>query len=235
MKRFYKLVSSRPEGAGHAVLLDGRPVKTPGRRALIAPTPELAKAIVFEWAAQKEKIIPADMPLTQILSTKIDRVAVERAAMEKAILAYLDTDLICYRAPAPPELVRMQAEAWDKWLSWFEAKSGTALETTEGLDALRQPSRAHEAARVFVEGLDNDHFTVLQIAASFAGSLVLAMAFAAGEAGAGEIFACARIEERHKAQIYDESRYGPDPAQQKKDEAALRDLRAAEKFLALLK
>ena len=41
-KRFYKTAYSCEGGA---VLLDGKPIKTPARRALEAPTRELAEAI----------------------------------------------------------------------------------------------------------------------------------------------------------------------------------------------
>ena len=45
MKRFYKEVAVAPADGGFAVLLDGRPVKTPARNTLALPTEELAAAI----------------------------------------------------------------------------------------------------------------------------------------------------------------------------------------------
>lgn len=231
MKRFYKVVSTRGEQGGFAILLDGKPVKTPLKNPLIAPTRPLAGAIMKEWAGQKEAIVPHEMPLTQILNTKIDRVAAQRAAMEKTLLEYLDTDLLCYPAPHPPELVKLQAEAWAPWRAWFEKKSGAKLLTTTKLEALRQPEEAHAFAKKFAAALDDDHFTVFQLAASLTGSLILAMAFTDRALGPDEIFACARVEERYKAGLYDEKKHGPDPAQEKKDMEILRDLKAAAVWL----
>ena len=45
MKRFYKEVSIAPAEDGFAVLLDGKPVKTPGRNTLLLPTEALAERI----------------------------------------------------------------------------------------------------------------------------------------------------------------------------------------------
>ena len=56
MKRFYKTVTV---AAGNRILLDGRPVKTPGRADLAAPTQGLAEAIAAEWSEQGETIDPA--------------------------------------------------------------------------------------------------------------------------------------------------------------------------------
>ncbi|MCB1721910.1 MAG: hypothetical protein KDI11_09165, partial [Alphaproteobacteria bacterium] len=99
MKKFYKLVSVHQDIGGWAVHLDGRPVKTPLKKTLLAPTEALAASIQEEWAAQDETIDPETMPLTQILSTQIDRVSAQRDAMSAELLKFLDTDLICYRAP----------------------------------------------------------------------------------------------------------------------------------------
>lgn len=231
MKRFYKLVSLRADEGGYAVLLDGRPVKTPARNILQASTQKLGDALMGEWAAQGEIIKPDEMPLTQITSTKIDRVANERPAMSENILQYLDTDLLCYRTDHPPELASAQAAAWDPVLAWFESRFGAKLSTTTKLEALRQPHAAHEVVRAYVEAQTDERFTALQLVTALSGSLVLALAFTEGHAGPDDVFAAARVEETHKAALYDEAKYGPDPAQEKKDRAVLRDLRAAREYL----
>ncbi len=234
MKRFYKLVSVAEARGGFSILLDGKPVKAPSKKLLLAPTKDMAEAIMQEWGAQVDHIIPDTMPLTQILTTRIDRVATERGVMTGALLKYIDTDLLCYRADYPPELAEKQAEAWDRWLAWFAEKSGTKLATTTGLAALAQPQQAHKAARDFVAGLDDDRFTVFQMVASLAGSIILGLAFAEGKISPGEVFAAARVEENYKAGLYNEQKYGPDPAQEKKDRAMLADLEAAATYLKLL-
>ena len=46
MKRFFKEVSVAPAKEGFAVLLDGRPIRTPAGKALTLPTETLASANV---------------------------------------------------------------------------------------------------------------------------------------------------------------------------------------------
>jgi chaperone required for assembly of F1-ATPase len=235
MKRFYKMVTSRPHAEGHIILLDGKPVKTPARADLVAPSESVARQLVLEWAGQGETILPDTMPLTQLLSTKIDRVLRERPAMTAAVLKYLDTDLVCYRACQPPELSRLHAGAWDPALDWFEKKFGEKLETTTALKALVQPPEAHKKVSARVQALDDNEFTILQIVTSLSGSLVLALAFVAGDMGAEQVFAAANVEETYKAGLYKEDIHGPDPMQEKKQAAMQADLKAAENFLALLR
>ena len=78
MKRFYKDVSVEKTPAGFRILLDGKPVKTPGRQDLLLPTRALADAIAGEWRGQGEEIEPAAMPMLRLANTALDGVATSR-------------------------------------------------------------------------------------------------------------------------------------------------------------
>ena len=77
----------------------------PARRVLQAPTRALADALAAEWNAQQELIDPLDMPLTRLANSIIDGVVDAPAAVAAEIEKYLGSDLLFYRAPAPPSLV----------------------------------------------------------------------------------------------------------------------------------
>ena len=236
MKRFYKLVSiSGNQKGGWQILLDEKPVRTPAGAVLAVPSQPLAGAIMAEWARQKSQIDPPSMPLTQILVTAIDRIPAHRAEMESAALAYLDTDLLCYRAERPAGLVAHQAALWDPPLAWFEKKYSVALETTAGLKALEQPQEAHEGARAAIAALDDYTFSVVQLAVSLTGSLVLALAFLDGAALADDLYNAVLVEENWKAAIYKEDIYGAAPHEERKNETLMRDLVAAKEFLQALR
>ncbi len=234
MKRFYKLVSIDKTGGGYHILLDGKPVKTKSGAYLCAANEAIATRIMTEWAEQKEHILPDTMPFTQILNTKIDRVSKEREEMSKYVLKYMDTDLICYFADNPPELLDKQKQAWQIWLDWFEKEFGIALETTTGLAALTQDSCAHEAAADFVHALDDEHFTILQLVTSISGSVILGLAMIKGTANAAQVFDACFVEESFREALYDAEKYGADPALEKEQKAKMRDFNAAHDYIALL-
>jgi len=237
MKRFYIAVT-RTESAGrggYEIHLDGKPVKAPSGASLAVPVVALADAVVLEWAGQEKEIAPDSMPLTQLLITAQDRVARERAAMEKAVLAYLDTDLLCYRAALPAATALRQAELWDPWLDWFEKECGARLLTTESLSALAQPEAAHSAVREWVTGLDDMRFTVLQVVVGLCGSLILGMAFIKQALAPEQVYDAALAEESFKASVYGEEKHGPAPHEEKRRAAMMRDLQACRQLLDLLK
>ena len=85
MKRFYKQAGVVPVADGHGVTLDGRLVKTPGKRDLVVPSPALAAAMAAEWEAQQGEVRREAMPLTRLAGVTIDRNSVEREAVVRQV------------------------------------------------------------------------------------------------------------------------------------------------------
>jgi len=102
MKRFYQKAEPAKRVGGYAIILDGKPIKTPGRRDLLVPSEALAAAIAEEWNAQATEVRAAKMPLTRFATTTVDRVATQRDAIIRQTANYAGTDLVCYRATHPP-------------------------------------------------------------------------------------------------------------------------------------
>ncbi len=234
MKKFYKLVSTRAADGGWRIELDGKPVRTPSGAMLNAPSEALAMLAAQEWSAQVDNILPETMPLTQLLVTAIDRVQKERPVIQETVLGYLDTDLLCYRASEPPELVHKETTARDPWLHWYEKQCGMALGTTTGLIALRHDDRIHNHAEQAVRLLDVWGFTVLQMVTAITGSLVLALAFVSGPAQEDDLLRALYVEEDYKSAIYNEEFYGRAPHQEKSMQGVARDLKAGRVFLEAL-
>jgi chaperone required for assembly of F1-ATPase len=237
MKRFYKNadVAAAADGKGFAIHLDGRDVKTPAKAALLVPTRRLAEAVAAEWEAQDGEIMPASMPLTQIISTQIDKIeSGDRLALEAQVLRYFNTDLLFYRTSYPEKVGEAQAAVWDPVLGQFENIYGVQLETTTSLVALEQPGRALELVAKAIVDMDVARFTVMQIVTPLCGSVITGLLFTLGYLTPDDVMQIARVEERYKDAIYDVEKYGPDPSLAKSDAAMMRDLKATALYLELL-
>lgn len=233
MKRAYQTVTNTKTDDGFAVQLDGKIVRTPLGQALAAPNLAMAKAVQKEWEMQDEAVKPETMPLTQILTTAIDQTR-NRDQITATLLKYLDTDLLCYRTKEPADLGKKQKEVWDRWLTWFDEHFESPLEVTYKIDALKQDESTHKQIWNYLEALDEYYFTVLQIVTSLSGSIVLGLAFLEHEANPEDVFNASELEEIYYAGIAGEDQHGPDPVQERRQNAMRRDLDAAREFLALL-
>src|SRR5512138_275704 len=113
IKRFYKLAAAAPEeSGGYAVLLDGRPVRTPAKAPLTLPSAALAAAIAEEWQGQGVEVDPRAMPLNALACTAIDVVAPARAQIVADLMGFAGHDLLCYWTDETGELLRRQQQDW---------------------------------------------------------------------------------------------------------------------------
>jgi chaperone required for assembly of F1-ATPase len=142
LSRFYKSAAATPGEAGFVVTLDGRPVKTPARKPLAAPTLALAEALAAEWAGQGEVIDPAAMPLTRLFNSALDGVAERMEEVEADVVRFAGSDLVCYRAGEPEALVAAQNAAWDPYLSLAKESFGAKFILIEGAMFQAQPEAA---------------------------------------------------------------------------------------------
>jgi len=225
MKRFYKAVEV---GAGNAILLDNRTLKTPRGAALDLPTPRLTEVVAEEWRAQGEEINPQAMPLTKLANTAIDGVVPRRDEVIAEILTFAKHDHLCYRTDKPAELARRQSEAWDPLLDWAAERYGAPLMTAQGVTSVAQPESSLVALRKAVEAFDPFALSALHVIASICGSLVLALAVAGGRLSAEEAFALSQVDERFQAE-----KWGLDSEAEMRAKRLERELVIAARFMDL--
>ena len=177
-KRFYKDVSVADEGGGFGLLLDGKPVRTPGKAPLAVSSKALAERIADEWRAQGAHIDPKTMPLTKLANTAIDGVAGQRDAVIDDILAHARADLLCYRADGPEGLVARQTKLWDPVLAWAKDSLHAPLNLSRGIVHVAQPDASIAALRREIAKLDDFGLAALHVMTSLTGSALLGLAVA---------------------------------------------------------
>lgn len=229
MKRFYKAVSVEAAEDGFLVRLDGRELRSPAKAPLRLPTRALAEALAGEWDRQGEELKPLTMPLMRLVSTATDVVPGRRDAIRREVAAYGGTDLVCYRADAPPDLVAIQAAAWDPLLAWVRMRYDAALHVTAGVVPVAQPATALKALSRAVAALDDRRLTVLQACVTATGSLVLGLALLDGRIDAAEAARLSRLDESYQAR-----RWGEDWEETERAARVAAEIASARHLLELL-
>lgn len=206
--RFYKTVDvamrSASDGDGAQILLDTRPIRTPGGRALFLPSQACAEAIAAEWRAQGKRIDVNTMPLTQLANTALDRIGPNAAAMIDMLLGYAGADLLCYRAEAPADLALRQHKQWQPLLDWAAVRWDAHLTVTSGIIPVTQPAAAMAALNRPLAGFDAWELTVAAIVTQTCGSLILALALLDDHIDADTAFALSQLDETYQCERWGE-------------------------------
>jgi chaperone required for assembly of F1-ATPase len=201
MRRFWTDVSI---DADRAIRLDDKPVRTPGRVPLALPTGGLADAIADEWRAVGEKVDPRAMPLTGLANAAIDRIAPDPAPFAAGLAQYGESDLLCYRAESPDQLIARQEAAWDPLLDWARERYDIHFETVAGVMHRAQPPAT--IARLAEATAARDAFALAGLSpiVTITGSLIAALALAEGVVDADTVWAAAQVDEDWQAELWGE-------------------------------
>ena len=204
-KRFYTDVTLDSDPDGHFVRLDGRALKTPGKRPIRVPNAAIAVRIKAEWNAVPPStdgdIDPAVMPVTRIANVVSEGVRDRRDALIAEVRTYAGTDLLSYRASDPQDFAARQAAAWNPWLDWAK-QHGVVLEMTDTIRAIEQPAESLDAVTDYARSLPDFALTLFVHLVAVYGSAVLAMAVMDGALDPGEAFDLSRIDELYRTEIW---------------------------------
>lgn len=204
IKRFFKEASVLEKDGGFGLALDGRPYRTPAKAPFVLPTRAMAEAVAAEWNAAGEKIFPELMPHTSHAATAIDRVTPQRGAVIDELAAYAGTELMCYRADGPSELVERQNQHWDPLLEWARAEHGLHFHLAEGIVHVAQPDETLARAKALLTALNDFELAAMHTLISSSGSFTLGLAMQVGYLTAADAFAHAFLDELYQAEVWGE-------------------------------
>lgn len=215
-KRFWKEATVAEEDGGFSIRLDGRAVKTPAKAPLVVPTRAMAEAIAAEWQAQEEQIDPLTMPVTRSANAAIDKVAIQHAEVADMIAEYGGTDLLCYRAEQPQELVARQAEAWDPILNWATETLKARLRPVSGIMHEPQDEAAIVSLRRQVHAMSNFQLAAFHDLVGLSGSLVLGFAAVHGQSPIEDLWDLSRLDENWQEEQWGVDEEASELAEKKK-------------------
>jgi len=194
-KRFWENASVTEAGDGFRVLLDGRKLRTPVKSELIVPTRAMADEISKEWQAQGEKVDPLSMPFTRSANAAIDKVAPMHAEVSNLVAEYGGTDLLCYRAQSPVELVARQNAAWDPLLEWAAVALQAPLNTGQGIMHVAQDANALTVLAKRVGQMTPFELAAFHDLVGMSGSLIIGFAVTDRFLPVAELWSRSRIDE----------------------------------------
>ena len=229
-KRFYKEARAVERDGAFVLELDGKAARTPARNALAAPNRAIGELLAAEWNALGEIIDPLRMPLTRLLNVAIDRVATDGEAVAADIANYAGTDLVCYRAAEPEELMQAQAEAWNPVRAWAHEVLDAHLALSQGVTHVQQAKSALAAVRAEIDRAPKPFgLAAVATVTSLTGSVLIALMLARGAISPDAAWRAAHVDED-----WNTAKWGEDAEAKERRAARRAEFDAAARVLAAL-
>jgi chaperone required for assembly of F1-ATPase len=226
-RKFYRVVEV---SENNGILLDGKAVKTPLKSALVMPNRALAQAVAAEWTAQDKVIDPETMPLTKLANTALDRATAERQHVLDEIVQYADSDLVCYWADRPPDLVALQRQHWQPALDWAATALAAPFTAIAGVVHQAQSAAVLSAVRTRVENFDPWELTGLYLLTTLTGSVLVSLMMQVGALTPDAAWACVHLEEDYQI-----AQWGEDAEAMARRASRKREFEALVRYFNLLK
>ena len=128
-----------------------------------------------EWDQSSDIINTDDLVFYGLLSTAIDKVREEKNSYINDIINFIDTDLICYRADSPIDLVSHQNKHWYPIILLIEKYINTNVSIFKGVMPSQQSSKVHHRFKNLIVELSDVQISVLHRITNLVGSVFLSL------------------------------------------------------------
>ncbi len=182
---------------GYIIAANGANITTPAGNEWLCPSEQLT--IIASEQIQQHG---SNSQLYRLISLMID---MQRTAITDELLSFFDTDLVCYYAKDPKDLVKWQQTYWSPILQWAKSQKITPLRTTTDTMPITHSKTAHDALEAYLDTLDDNQIVTASVASKLSSSVLTGLAFTAGILTAESAHNIAHADE-----YYQQDRYGED-------------------------
>ena len=200
MKKFWKIVQVKKKlKNSFDILLDKRILKTPMQKDLIFSNYKIAKETALEWDIDEKEINTENMVFYGLISTAIDKINNDKVSYIENVLGFINTDLICYRADGPNELVDLQNSSWNPINSFIKKYIDVEVEFFIGVMPSKQSIEIFNRLKTLINSFSDIEISALHRMTNLTGSIFISICILKGDVLKNEAFELSFLDELYQA------------------------------------
>ena len=201
MRKFWKTVKVKKKSSNsYEILLDENVLKTPMKKKITIQNSKIAEEIYKEWNQDKNIVDTDAMIFYGIISTSIDKISNNRILYVNEILNFIDTDLICYRAEEPNDLVQWQSKNWDPILLKVEKYINNKIDVFKGIMPLKQNKGIKFKITKYLTKFSDLEIIALHKITNITGSIFLSLCILNNDIIKEKVFELSHLDELWQAE-----------------------------------
>ena len=178
-----------------SIYLDNKPLLTIEKNQFQLRNKKIANIIKNEIEDSKKRIDFKKLFYYTIISFGIDKIKNNKSKYLQEIYKYINTDLICYRADKPSDLVKLQDKMWNPILDRL-GKESIKFDKFVGVMPQSQPKKSIEKFKNNFKEFDEFEISTFLKLTQITGSALLAYALLKKYFNEKYVFDCSVLDEK---------------------------------------
>jgi len=184
------------------VQINGKTAKTPEGNLMELPTSKLAKIIVKNYQSYKTKRNNSIVSPIRLANTAIDMVAKNKNNYIKQLCSYANSDLVCYFANSPEDLVKKQNKSWLPLITFMQDFYNINILYTNEIFSINQTKESLSKLKVILSKKNNFELSAISVLSQLTNSIIISLALVNDKINVKNAFELSNLEEIYQATFW---------------------------------
>ena len=184
------------------VQINGKTAKTPEGNLMELPTSKLAKIIVKNYQSYKTKRNNSIVSPIRLANTAIDMVAKNKNNYIKQLCSYANSDLVCYFASSPEDLVKNQNKSWLPLITFMQDFYNINILYTNEIFSINQTKESLSKLKVILSKKNNFELSAISVLSQLTNSIIISLALVNDKINVKNAFELSNLEEIYQATFW---------------------------------
>ena len=212
------------------VQINGKTAKTPEGNLMELPTSKLAQIILKNYKSYKTKRNNTIVSPIRLANTAIDMVAKDKNNYIKQLCSYANSDLVCYFASSPEDLVKKQNKSWLPLITFMQDFYNINILYTTEIFSINQTKESLSKLKVILNKKNNFELSAISVLSQLTSSIIISLALVNNKINVKKAFELSNLEE-----IYQSTFWGKDEEAFTRLKAISVDIKNVKKYYDALK
>jgi len=184
------------------VQINGKTAKTPEGNLMELPTSKLAKILVKNYQSYKTKRNNSIVSPIRLANTAIDMVAKNKNNYIKQLCSYANSDLVCYFASSPEDLVKNQNKSWLPLITFMQDFYNINILYTNEIFSINQTKESLSKLKVILSKKNNFELSAISVLSQLTNSIIISLALVNDKINVKNAFELSNLEEIYQATFW---------------------------------
>jgi chaperone required for assembly of F1-ATPase len=204
--------------------------KTPKGNLIELPTLRLAKIILKDFQSKKSKMPANIVSPIRLTNTAIDKLVTHNYAYIEQLSLYLNSDVVCYFAHSPKDLVKKQNKNWLPMIKFMQDVYNINVLYTSEISAISQPKESLTKLKEILKSKNYFELSAIGVLVQLTNSIIISLALVNDKINAKDAYQISNLEE-----IYQSSFWGKDEEAFTRLKAISIDIKNVKKYFEAIK